>query len=156
VSRDAIERAARQAHADAFIRATPKGYETQVSEMGASLSGGQRQRIAIARAILRDPAILIMDEATSQVDAESEEEINRAIRDFSTGRTVLVIAHRLSTVLSAHRIVVMDGGRIVDSGRHAELFERCETYRRLARTQLVGEPESLDGGRGRGPDGVLG
>jgi ATP-binding cassette, subfamily B, bacterial MsbA len=139
VTRAAIEEAARRAHADAFIRATPKGYETPVSEMGASLSGGQRQRIAIARAILRDPAILIMDEATSQVDAESEEEINRAIREFSTGRTVLVIAHRLSTVLSAHRIVVMDGGRIVDIGRHADLFERCETYRRLARTQLVGE-----------------
>ena len=133
-----IEEAARRAHADGFIRQLPKGYATPVSEQGASLSGGQRQRIAIARAILRDPAILIMDEATSQIDAESEEEINKAVREFAVGRTVLVIAHRLSTVLAADRIVVMDGGRIVDQGRHEQLLARCDTYARLARTQLVG------------------
>lgn len=139
VPRERIEEAARRAHADGFITKLGQGYETPVSEMGASLSGGQRQRIAIARAILRNPAILIMDEATSQIDAESEEEINRAIREFASGRTVLIIAHRLSTVLSADRIVVMDAGRIIDCGRHAELLERCDIYRRLARTQLVGE-----------------
>ena len=96
------------------------------------------QRIAIARAVLRNPAILVMDEATSQVDAESEEQINAAIREFGEGRTTLVIAHRLSTVLAADRIVVMDDGRVIDSGRHAELLERCEPYARLARTQLAG------------------
>jgi ABC-type multidrug transport system fused ATPase/permease subunit len=138
-TRAAIERAARQAHADSFIRSLPQGYDTQVSEQGASLSGGQRQRLAIARAILRDPAILILDEATSQIDAESEDAINKAIREFSAGRTVLVIAHRLSTVLAADRIVVMSEGRVVDEGRHEELVARCEVYRRIARTQLVGE-----------------
>jgi subfamily B ATP-binding cassette protein MsbA len=143
VSREQAEEAARRAHADAFIRRLPQGYDTPVSEMGASLSGGQRQRIAIARAILRDPAILIMDEATSQIDAESEDEINHAIREFGAGRTVLLIAHRLSTVLNADRIVVMEAGRIADVGTHDELLGRCETYRRLARTQLVrGRDES--------------
>ncbi len=140
VRRERIEAVATQAHADAFIRRQPSGYETPVMEMGASLSGGQRQRIAIARAILREPAILIMDEATSQIDAESEDAINRAMREFAVGRTVLVIAHRLSTVLNADRIVVMDAGRIVDSGRHDELLERCDVYRRIARTQLLAPP----------------
>ncbi|MBL9149778.1 MAG: ABC transporter ATP-binding protein [Phycisphaerae bacterium] len=138
VTRDDVERAARHAHADRFISALPEGYDTPVSEQGASLSGGQRQRVAIARAILRDPSILLMDEATSQIDAESEEEINRAVKDFARGRTVLVVAHRLSSVLSADRIVVMDAGRIVDIGKHETLVDRCETYRRLVRTQLVG------------------
>lgn len=136
--RAAIEEAARKAHADAFIRRLPQGYDTPVSEQGASLSGGQRQRIAIARAILRDPVILILDEATSQVDAESEEEINRAVREFAVGRTVLIVAHRLSTMLAADRIVVLDAGRVVGSGRHEELLDRCDAYRRLVRGQMVG------------------
>jgi subfamily B ATP-binding cassette protein MsbA len=134
----AVRAAAERAHAHAFIAALPKGYDTMVAEGGQSLSGGQRQRIAIARAVLRNPAILVMDEATSQVDAESEEQINAAIREFGAGRTTLVIAHRLSTVLAADRIVVMEDGRVIDAGRHAELIERCEPYARLARTQLAG------------------
>jgi len=139
IPREAVEAAATRAHADGFIRRMANGYDTPVSEQGASLSGGQRQRIAIARAILRDPSILIMDEATSQIDAESEDEINRAVGDFSIDRTVIIIAHRLSTVLAAERIIVMDAGRVVDQGRHVDLVNRCDVYRRIARTQLVGE-----------------
>jgi ABC-type multidrug transport system fused ATPase/permease subunit len=132
----AVRDAAVRAHAAGFIEKLPKGYDTEVAEGGASLSGGQRQRIAIARAVLRDPRILIMDEATSQVDAESEQLINTAIREFGAGRTTLVIAHRLSTVLAANRIVVMDAGRVVASGTHEELMASCEAYQRIARTQL--------------------
>ena len=134
---DAIRVAATRAHALGFIEETPGGLDTEVAELGASLSGGQRQRIAIARALLRDPSILILDEATSQIDAESEEQINQAVSEFSRGRTVLVIAHRLSTVLAADRIVVMDAGRIIDVGVHQDLLDRCEVYRRLAKTQLA-------------------
>ncbi|MFO0894543.1 MAG: ABC transporter ATP-binding protein [Phycisphaerales bacterium] len=135
-TREQVVDAAQRAHAEAFIQKLPQGYETEVSEQGASLSGGQRQRLAIARAILRDPSILILDEATSQVDAESETQINAAIREFGEGRTVILIAHRLSTVRGADRIVVMDAGRIVAEGRHEELLEGCEPYRRLFRSQL--------------------
>ena len=133
-----VEMAAKRAHAWDFICNIPGGLDGQVSEQGASLSGGQRQRLAIARAILRDPAILLMDEATSQVDAESEEQINNAIAEFGVGRTVIVIAHRLSTVLAADRIVVMDFGRVVDTGTHTELLGRCDVYRRIATTQMLG------------------
>jgi len=136
-TREDVIRAAEQAHADHFIRAIPGGYDADILEQGASLSGGQRQRIAIARAILRDPAILILDEATSQIDAESEEHINEAIREFCRGRTSLIIAHRLSTVLNADRIVVLDGGRVIDQGTHEQLLKRCDLYARLNRTQLV-------------------
>ncbi|MCE9618899.1 MAG: ABC transporter ATP-binding protein/permease [Planctomycetes bacterium] len=136
-NRAEVETAAKRARAWDFISAIPGGLDGHVSEQGASLSGGQRQRIAIARAILRDPAILLMDEATSQVDAESEEQINKAIAEFGVGRTVLVVAHRLSTVLAADRIVVMDFGRVVDMGTHAELLKRCDVYRRIAATQML-------------------
>jgi ABC-type multidrug transport system fused ATPase/permease subunit len=137
VSPDAIEAAAKLARADEFIRALPAGYETVVGEQGLTLSGGQRQRIAIARAILRQPSILILDEATSMIDADSEAKIGDALAEFSQGRTSLIVAHRLSTVINADRIIVMDQGKIVDQGTHAELFDRCAIYRLIAQNQLV-------------------
>jgi ABC-type multidrug transport system fused ATPase/permease subunit len=137
VSPEAIEAAARLARADDFIRTLPQGYETKVGEQGLTLSGGQRQRIAIARAILRQPSILILDEATSMIDADSEAKIGEALAEFSQGRTSLIVAHRLSTVINADRIIVMDQGRIVDEGTHAELLERCPIYRLIAQNQLV-------------------
>jgi ABC-type multidrug transport system fused ATPase/permease subunit len=137
-TRDAIADAARRAHADAFVRELPGGLDADLAEQGASLSGGQRQRLAIARAILRDPALLILDEATSQIDAESEAQINAALAEFCRGRTAIIVAHRLATVLSADRIVVLDNGRVVDDGTHDALLTRCPLYGRLAETQLVG------------------
>jgi subfamily B ATP-binding cassette protein MsbA len=128
---DRIEAAARKARAHEFIARLPQGYDTVVGEQGLTLSGGQRQRIAIARAILRDPAILILDEATSMIDGESEARIAEAIREFSTERTCLIVAHRLSTIESAERVVVMDEGRVIDQGTHDELLERCGVYRQL-------------------------
>lgn len=132
----AIEAAARAAAADEFIRALPDGYATFLGERGTRLSGGQRQRIAIARAILKDPPILLLDEATSSLDAESERAVQDALELLMRGRTTLVIAHRLATVLKANRIVVMDEGRIVDVGTHAELMGRDSLYVRLAELQF--------------------
>ncbi len=129
--------AAKRARAHDFIMRLPGGYDARVGEQGATLSGGQRQRLAIARAILRDPAILILDEATSMIDADSEHHIADALAEFSSGRTCLIVAHRLSTVVSADRIIVMDRGRIVDAGTHEELLESSPLYQTLARTQLV-------------------
>ncbi len=134
--REAIIEAARRARAEEFILKLPAGYENPVMEGGLTLSGGQRQRIAIARAILRDPSILILDEATSMVDAESERHISAAVTEFCRGRTCLIVAHRMATVLSADEIVVMDDGRIIDRGAHADLLQRCEVYRTLASSQL--------------------
>jgi ABC-type multidrug transport system fused ATPase/permease subunit len=135
----------------------PGGYDGVVAEQGLSLSGGQRQRIAIARAILRDPAILILDEATSMIDADSEAHIAEAVSEFSKGRTCLIVAHRLSTVLSADRIVVMDRGVVVDTGRHAELLERCGVYQQIARHQLLGaRPGDLRDAAGLEPKVVAG
>ena len=131
-----IEAAARAAAADAFLRDLPEGYDTFLGERGTRLSGGQRQRIAIARAILKDPPILLLDEATSALDAESERVVQEALERLMEGRTTIIIAHRLATVLKADRIVVMDRGRIVDSGRHAELIERNPLYARLAELQF--------------------
>ncbi len=134
-----VERAARMAYAHEFIAALPQGYQTVVGEKGVLLSGGQRQRIAIARAFLKDAPILILDEATSSLDAESEREVQRALEGLmgfgapSGPRTTLVIAHRLSTIRSADRIVVLAGGRVVEAGRHEELMERRGEYARLYR-----------------------
>lgn len=135
-TRDAIEHACRRARAWSFIEARG-GLDAAVGEAGLTLSGGQRQRLAIARAILRDPAILILDEATSMIDAESEAEINEALADLRAGRTTLIVAHRLSTVLAADRIVVLDRGRVAGEGVHADLLASCAVYKRLAEHQLV-------------------
>lgn len=134
--------AVRHAHAAEFIANLPQGLDTVVAEGGASLSGGQRQRIAIARALVRNPSILILDEATSQVDADSEVLIRDAIEEAGRDRTMLIIAHRMASVINADRIVVLDAGRVVDQGTHVDLLKRCDLYDRLTRTQLVtsGEP----------------
>jgi subfamily B ATP-binding cassette protein MsbA len=131
-----ITRAARQANAEEFILACPEGYETLVGERGVRLSGGQRQRLAIARAFLKNPPILILDEATSDLDAESEFMVQQALADLMRDRTVLVIAHRLATVRNADRIVVVHEGRIVEVGRHDALLARDGVYRRLYALQM--------------------
>jgi ABC-type multidrug transport system fused ATPase/permease subunit len=142
-----VREACRRARAEGFILGKPGGYAAEIGDDGAGLSGGQRQRLSIARAILRDPAILILDEATSMIDADSEAHIAEAISEFSAGRTCLIVAHRLSTVLGADRIVVLDEGRVVDEGGHEELLARCPTYQMIARNQLLG-------GTGNGRTGV--
>ncbi|MFT2016988.1 ABC transporter ATP-binding protein, partial [Streptomyces sp. 796.1] len=126
-----VRTAARAAQADRFIDELPDGYDTKVGEQGLTLSGGQRQRIALARAILTDPRLLLLDDATSAVDARVEHEIHEALRSVMAGRTTLLIAHRQSTLALADRIAVLDGGRLADVGTHAELVERCPLYRRL-------------------------
>ncbi|MFM1803443.1 MAG: Lipid export ATP-binding/permease protein MsbA [Planctomycetota bacterium] len=136
-ARAAIDRALGLAHAAHFVARLPKGIESELGEGGSGLSGGQRQRLAIARALVREPSLLILDEATSQIDAESESQIAAAIDEFRRGRTLIAIAHRLSTVRSADRIVVMEDGAVLDIGTHAELLGRCELYQRLVATQLV-------------------
>jgi len=136
-SREEIETAARRAQADEFIRELPGGYETVVGERGLTLSGGQRQRVAIARALLADPRILILDDATSSVDATTEAAIKAGLLEAMAGRTTFVIAHRLSTVSLADEVVVMDGGRIVDRGTHEELLEGCSFYREIAEHGLA-------------------
>jgi ATP-binding cassette subfamily B protein len=136
-TRDEIEATARAAHAHDFVVALPAGYATEVGERGIQLSGGQKQRVAIARALLKDPPILILDEATSSLDAESEALVRDALERLMRDRTSLVIAHRLSTVRNAHRVVVLDGGRVLEAGTHDRLMDTDGVYRRLVRHQLV-------------------
>ena len=130
-------RVAKAANAHRFIKDFPQGYNTIIGERGLKVSGGQRQRIAIARAVYKNPPILIFDEATSQLDTESEKLVQEAINNLMKGRTVVVIAHRLSTVMHADKIVVVDKGRIVDSGRHDELFARNALYKKLYEMQFA-------------------
>ena len=138
---DDIVRAAQAAHADGFIRALPEGYDTMIGESGVKLSGGQRQRIAIARALLKDAPILILDEATSSLDTESEREVQNALDALMQGRTSFVIAHRLSTIMNADRIIVLKGGRIVEEGGHEELLAHDGEYKNLYDQQFRDEQQ---------------
>jgi subfamily B ATP-binding cassette protein MsbA len=139
-----IVAAAKAANAHEFILATPQGYDTVVGERGIKLSGGQRQRVAIARAILKDPRILLLDEATSSLDSESEELVQEALNRLMVGRTSVIIAHRLSTIKVANRIVVLDGGRIVEEGSHEVLMGLDGLYAHLYRMQFR-EGDGLSG-----------
>jgi subfamily B ATP-binding cassette protein MsbA len=137
VSQKQVEEAARAARAHEFIGGLTEGYNTMIGERGVRLSGGERQRIAIARALLKNAPILILDEATSALDSESESLVQAALQNLMSGRTVFVIAHRLSTVRRADRIVVLDNGTISDIGAHEELMQRAGTYRRLYELQFA-------------------
>jgi ATP-binding cassette subfamily B protein len=136
-SDDEVKAAAQAAFAHEFITALPEGYDTFLGERGVRLSGGQRQRIAIARAMLKNPPLLLLDEATSALDAESERMVQAALESAMRGRTTLVIAHRLATVQKADRILVLDHGRLVEEGRHAELVKQGGLYARLAELQFT-------------------
>jgi ABC-type multidrug transport system fused ATPase/permease subunit len=135
ITDEEVYEACRKANAHDFIQEWPNGYDTLVGERGVKLSGGQKQRIAIARALLINPRILLLDEATSALDAESEHLVQEAIDKAVQGRTVLIVAHRLSTIQRAHQIVVMDNHQIVDVGTHSELMQRCTKYQDLIRRQ---------------------
>jgi subfamily B ATP-binding cassette protein MsbA len=135
---DEIVAAAKKAYAHEFIETLPDGYDSMIGEQSSGFSGGQLQRIMIARAILKNPKILIFDEAMSQIDADSEAKIHNALSELMKGRTCFLIAHRFSTVISADRIVVIDKGRILAEGRHDELMQTCQMYRKLYETQLIG------------------
>jgi ABC-type multidrug transport system fused ATPase/permease subunit len=137
-----LEAATRAANAHDFITRLPAGYDTVVGERGLRLSGGERQRLAIARALLKDAPILLMDEPTSSVDAENEELIQEALRRLARGRTTIVVAHRLSTVADADRIVALEDGRVLESGRHAELLAAAGPYARLVAAQQITDPEA--------------
>ena len=132
-----IENAAKEAEAHNFIRSLPDSYETIVGENGANLSGGERQRIAIARAILRDPSILILDEPTSSLDAEAEDKIKQTLVNIAKDRTTIIIAHRLSTITNANKIILLDQGKISSIGTHEELLEKSPLYKKLALLQNI-------------------
>ena len=144
-TQEEVEAAARAANIHDFVMGLPDGYETIVGERGYRLSGGEKQRLALARVILKDPRILVLDEATSSLDSESEALIQEALKRVMAGRTSIVIAHRLSTILAADLILVMDRGQIVERGTHAELLAQRGLYARLYETQFrrnVGEQDS--------------
>jgi ABC-type multidrug transport system fused ATPase/permease subunit len=131
-----VKKAAQMAYADGFIQRMPKGYETPIGDRGFRLSGGEKQRLTIARAVLRNPPILILDEATSALDSESEKYVQQALDELMKGRTVIAIAHRLSTIMKADKILVLDQGKSVGIGKHEELIFSCPLYRRLYETQF--------------------
>jgi ABC-type multidrug transport system fused ATPase/permease subunit len=143
VSRERVQEAARIAHAAEFVERLPEGYETRIGERGVRLSGGEKQRIAIARAVLRDPPILILDEATSALDAESERLVQDALDRVMKGRTTFVIAHRLSTIVRADRILVLEQGEIVETGTHHQLLEARGVYYRLYQKQFQALEEGV-------------
>jgi len=143
-----LEQAARAAHAHEFIMRLPNDYQTEIAQAGGSLSGGERQRLSVARAILKNAPILILDEPTSSLDSISEEIVFAALRRLRTGRTTIVIAHRLSTVRDADRILVLDDGEIAAQGRHEDLLKSSQLYRRMCARLSVGksldDPETVD------------
>jgi ATP-binding cassette, subfamily B, bacterial len=143
-----VAAAARVAHVDHFIQRLPEGYHTSLAQAGGTLSGGERQRLGIARAVLKDAPILILDEPTSSLDALSEEAVFQALRTLRANRTILVIAHRLSTIRDANRILVLHEGHLIAQGTHDELLQSNELYRRMCARLSVGksldEPESVD------------
>ena len=134
-----MRNAAEAAAADGFLDELPEGFSTFLGEKGARLSGGQRQRLSIARALLRDPAVLLLDEATSSLDSENEQLVQLALEKLMTGRTTLIIAHRLATVINANRIAVIEAGRLVATGTHSELLRTSPLYARLAELQFSAE-----------------
>jgi ATP-binding cassette subfamily B protein len=142
VTHGEIEAAARAAHAHDFIMGFPKGYDSPVGEHGVSLSGGQRQRVAIARALIKNAAIILLDEATAALDSESEKHVQEAVAELCKGRTTIMIAHRLSTIMHADKIVVIEGGQVVETGRHEELLRRGGRYASFYRLQLQHDIES--------------
>jgi subfamily B ATP-binding cassette protein MsbA len=144
-----VEEAARNALAHDFILQMPQGYDTVIGEKGFRLSGGERQRLAIARALLKNAPVLILDEATSSLDAESESLVQAALANLMQNRTVLVIAHRLSTIRRANRIAVLEDGRITAIGSHDELLNASSTYQRLYQLQFMDVPENNGTGNGK-------
>jgi subfamily B ATP-binding cassette protein MsbA len=140
---DEIREAARKAHVDSFVSEFQDGYQSIVGDGGSKVSGGQKQRISIARTILKNAPILLLDEATSALDTESERFIQESLHDLAEGRTVIAIAHRLSTVLAAHKIIVMQDGRVEAIGSNEELLQTCDLYRRLHSLQFGGENEAI-------------
>jgi ATP-binding cassette subfamily B protein len=151
-TQDEVELAARRAQIHEFVESLPEGYDTLIGERGLTLSGGQRQRVAIARALIADPRVLVLDDATASVDATTEREIKRALREVMEGRTTLVIAHRLSTISLADRIVVMEGGRITAEGTHEELLERSPLYAEIVDKGMPRLGTALSGLDGGEPD----
>ena len=143
-TRDEVERAAKIAQLHDFIVSEPEGYETWIGERGITLSGGQRQRLAIARTVLLDPPVLVLDDSTSSIDASTEHQLRQALEEVMRGRTTFVIAHRLSTVRNADVILVLDEGRIVEQGRHDELIARDGLYRKLYELQLLPAEPTID------------